>query len=78
MVKRLASMLLWFYAGWTAGATVEYFAGLNGVTIGPVLGILLGTAAAALFAGDPRRKIWARRTASTITAGVTVPVQNPV
>ena len=59
-MKRAAAALIWFYAGWTAGAFVDYVAGMSGIVIGPVLGIVLGTAAAAIVAGDPRRLIWHR------------------
>ena len=73
-MKRAAVGLLWFYTGWTAGAFLEFLAAQNGVPIEPVFGIVLGTAAAALFAGDPRRFIWNRpRGAITLTGA---PVQN--
>jgi hypothetical protein len=65
MKKRLASMALWFYAGWTFGAMIAMSTGMS-----PVVGPILGTAAAAVFAGDPRRIIWSRPTSSrTQTAG---------
>lgn len=66
-MKRAAAALMWFYAGWTAGAFVDYVAALQGVTVGPAFGIVLGTATAALFAGDPRRRIWDR--SSHLSAG---------
>jgi hypothetical protein len=53
MTKRILATILWFYAGWYAGATIAVFLGLS-----PALGPILGTAAAALIAGDPRRIIW--------------------
>ena len=59
-MKRPAAALLWFMTGWTAGAFADYIGAMMGVTIGPVLGLVLGTAAAALVAGDPRRLIWGR------------------
>ena len=59
-MKRVAAALLWFYTGWTAGSFIDFVAGMGGVFIGPVLGVVLGTAAAAIFAGDPRRLIWSR------------------
>jgi hypothetical protein len=59
-MKRVAAALIWFYAGWTGGAFIDYVAGMSGLSIGPVLGVVLGTAAAAIFAGDPRRIIWSR------------------
>jgi hypothetical protein len=57
MSKRLVSLVLWFYAGWTLGALIAFAAGVSGL-LGPILGV----AAAAIFAGDPRHLIW-RRTA---------------
>lgn len=54
--KRILAAVLWFYAGWYAGATIAYFLGLSGA-----LGPILGTAAAALIAGDPRGIIWTVR-----------------
>jgi hypothetical protein len=56
MTKRILATILWFYAGWYAGATIAVFLGLS-----PALGPILGTAAAALIAGDPRRIIWTAR-----------------
>ena len=53
MKKRVASALLWFYAFWYAGAMIAELIGLS-----PALGPILGTAAAALIAGDPRHLIW--------------------
>lgn len=55
MTKRIVAALLWFYAGWYAGAILAEFLGLS-----PVLGPLIGAAAAGLIAGDPRRIIWKR------------------
>ena len=72
-MKRLVSIPLWFYTGWTVGAFVDYVGGMSGLTIGPALGPILGATAAALFAGDPRRLNWSRtsarddRTAPTTT-----------
>lgn len=56
MTKRAIAALLWFYAGWYAGA---FIAELVGVT--PLLGPVIGAAAAGLIAGDPRRIIWTAR-----------------
>lgn len=58
MKKRALAALLWFYAAWYAGAVVAHFLGLS-----PALGPILGTAAAAIVAGDPRRLIWSRTSA---------------
>lgn len=63
MKKRFAAAVLWFYTGWFVGAFVAYAAGLS-----PLLGPILGTAAAALVAGDPRHLIWTRRPVSRGTA----------
>jgi len=64
MTKRVLSTLLWFYAGWYAGAILAEFFGVS-----QVLGPILGTAAAAVMAGDPRHLIWKHRPAAS-TAGV--------
>jgi hypothetical protein len=55
MAKRLTSLALWFYAGWVAGAFIALVLGLS-ESLGPIV----GAAAAAIFAGDPRRIIWTR------------------
>jgi len=60
MKKRVAAALLWFCAAWYAGAMVAYFLGVS-VALGPIL----GTAAAAIVAGDPRGLIWGRPTSRT-------------
>jgi hypothetical protein len=53
MKKRLASMALWLYAGWTFGAFLALTLGIS-----QALGPILGVSAAAIFAADPRRTIW--------------------
>jgi hypothetical protein len=55
MKKRALAAVLWFYAIWYAGATIAQVFSLS-----PALGPILGTAAAALIAGDPRGIIWTR------------------
>jgi hypothetical protein len=55
MKKRALAALLWFYSMWYAGAMIAQVVGLS-----PALGPILGTAAAALIAGDPRGIIWTR------------------
>lgn len=61
MKKRILSAGIWFYTGWYAGAMIAFHLGIN-EGIGPVL----GAAAAAIFAGDPRGLIWKRETTSTV------------
>jgi hypothetical protein len=56
MKKRVLSAFLWFYCGWYAGAMLATYLGLS-----PVLGPILGAAAAGLIAGDPRGIIWPRK-----------------
>jgi hypothetical protein len=53
MKKRIFAAFLWFYTGWYGGAILSEFLGVS-----PVLGPLIGAAAAALFVGDPRQIIW--------------------
>jgi len=53
MKKRVLAVFLWFYAWWYVGSVVAYVLGIS-----PLLGPILGTAAAALFVGDPRGIIW--------------------
>jgi hypothetical protein len=55
MKKRAVAAVLWFYAIWYAGAMIAQMLGLS-----PALGPILGTAAAALIAGDPRGIIWTK------------------
>jgi hypothetical protein len=54
MKKRVLAFFLWFFAVWYAGALIAAFLGIN-----EALGPILGAAAAALIAGDPRGIIWA-------------------
>jgi len=62
MKKRALAALLWFYAGWYAGAIVAFYVGLPDA-IGP----LVGAAAAVVITVDPRGMIWnARRSARTL------------
>jgi hypothetical protein len=56
MKKRILAVFLWFYAGWYCGAILASFFGIS-----PMLGPIIGAAAAALIAGDPRGIIWNRR-----------------
>ena len=53
MKKRSCAAVLWFYFGWYGGAMLAEFLGVS-----PMLGPIIGAAAAALFVGDPRRVIW--------------------
>ena len=68
MSKRVLAALLWFYAGWYAG---NILADLTGVSL--VLGPIIGAAAAALIAGDPRRIIWTARAATSVGAHEAAP-----
>lgn len=73
MKKRAAAAMLWFYAAWYLGAMVAYVLDLS-----PALGPILGTASAAIVAGDPRRIIWSRASRSPATAKVAgAQAQNP-
>jgi hypothetical protein len=59
MKKRVMYAFLWFYSFWCLGTMIAFVFGL-----GPALGPILGVAAAALMAGDPRRVIWTTRNGS--------------
>ena len=76
MKKRALSAVLWFYAVWYAGAMIAQVFGLS-----PALGPILGTAAAAIIAGDPRGIIWTKTPKSMSSVGAKSPqqvVQTPV
>ena len=67
MKKRVFAAFLWFYTGWYGGALLAEFVGVS-----PVLGPLIGAAAAGLIVGDPRRIIWrAKAIAPSIAANST-------
>ena len=70
MKKRVFAALLWFYAWWYAGAVIASIVGVS-----PMLGPIIGAAAAALFVGDPRRIIWTTRGTA---AAPTNPQQEPI
>ena len=55
MTKRIASGVLWLFAGWYLGNLVAYHAGWN-MLFGPILGV----AAAVIVAGDPFGLLWNR------------------
>lgn len=72
MTKRILAALLWFYAGWYFGAILAEFTGVS-----PFIGPVIGAAAAALFAGDPRGLIWKSRQVATAKLPVsTKPVES--
>ena len=76
MKKRAFAAVLWFYSFWYAGAMIASVVGLS-----PALGPILGTAAAAIVAGDPRGIIWNRAAAKPAETASTTkgrPVQTPV
>ena len=56
MTKRILAAFLWFYTGWYAGAMLAEF-----LSVSPVLGPIIGAAAAGLIVGDPRGIIWKRQ-----------------
>ena len=56
MSKRVFAAILWFYTGWYAGAMVAAMVGIT-----PLLGPIIGAAAAGLVVTDPRRIFWTRR-----------------
>jgi len=68
MLKRLLAASLWFYAGWYLGAMIAFHLGLHSV-LGPILGL----AAGALVAIDPRRIIWTARAEAAATESGTTP-----
>jgi hypothetical protein len=70
MKKRVLAAFLWFYTGWYAGALVA-----NLLEVSPMLGPILGAAAAAIIVGDPRRIIWTARNLKSVPAE---PVADPV
>ena len=73
MKKRALSAVLWFYAVWYAGAMIAQIFALS-----PALGPILGTAAAALIAGDPRGIIWTRTPKSASTSAGSSPKQQAI
>jgi hypothetical protein len=58
MKKRALAAVLWFLAGWYAGAVAAMLLGWS-----PYAGPVMGTIAAALIAGDPFHLIWSVRRA---------------
>ena len=72
MLKRVLAALLWFYAGWYAGNLLADFTGVS-MYLGPIL----GAAAAALMAGDPRQIIWNARAMSKHAARVNEVATDP-
>ena len=67
MTKRVAAAFLWFYTGWYAGAFLAEILGVS-----PVIGPILGAAAAGLLVGDPFRIIWTRPAPKAAVASATV------
>ena len=68
MKKRALAAVLWFYAAWYVGAMIAYMLGLS-----EALGPILGTAAAAIVAGDPRGYIWRRQAIARTANPATIP-----
>ena len=67
MTKRVVAAFLWFYTGWYAGAMIAAVLGVN-----PVIGPIVGAAAAGFFVGDPLRIIWTRPAPMAVAASTTV------
>ena len=67
MKKRVFATFLWFYVGWYGGAMLAEFLGVS-----PILGPIIGAAAAALFVGDPRKIIWPNRRMEPVRSKQTV------
>jgi len=65
MTKRVVAAFLWFYTGWYAGAMIAEFIGVS-----PMLGPLIGAAAAGIVAIDPRRIIWTSRDSAPTTTSL--------
>jgi len=68
MKKRTFAAILWFYTGWYAGALLAEMLG-----VAPVLGPIIGAAAAGLIVVDPRRIIWTAQAATAGTSSETLP-----
>lgn len=73
MLKRVLAALLWFYAGWYGGNLLADFTGAS-MFLGPII----GAAAAALMAGDPRHIIWTARAMSKTAPRVNEVATDPV
>ena len=57
MTKRIIAAVLWFYAGWYLGAELAMVLSLS-----PLLGPMLGGAAAIFIVSGPGRIMWRTRT----------------
>jgi hypothetical protein len=68
MTKRVLAAMLWFYAGWYAGAMLAEVFGISAL-----LGPIIGAAAAGLVVGDPRRIIWTTRPAAPAPSTESLP-----
>ena len=72
MKKRVLSGVLWLFTGWYAGALIAHFADIS-TALGPILGV----AAAALIAGDPRGIIWRPKAPAPAAETTLTPNPNP-
>ena len=70
MTKRVVAAVLWFYAGWYAGAMIAALFGIS-----PALGPIFAVAAAGIVGGDPRAIIWGRTRKAQQTAPAVLPQQ---
>ena len=68
MIKRLGMTLIWFYAGWYAGAMAAFFGDFT-----PLIGPVVGVVAAAFYLGDTRGLWGTRSSAAKQTAATTAP-----
>ena len=68
MTKRVLAAMLWFYAGWYAGAMLAEVFGISAL-----LGPIIGAAAAGLVVGDPRRIIWTTHPAAPAPSTESLP-----
>ena len=66
MIKRLGMTLIWFYAGWYAGAMAAFFGDFT-----PLIGPVVGVVAAAFYIGDTRGMWGTRRANAAVTSSTT-------
>lgn len=72
MKKRVLASALWFYAAWYGGAMIAHLFGVS-TALGPILGI----AAGAICAIDPRQLLWTRPATPNVAPVVGMQAHNP-